>query len=343
MPSIKLPSNAVLAIVVVILAVILGAAIAIASSPGSLSPTSTRGAAVTLPTPSAAPTPTPQATPRSGPLGQSVRLTAGKGYVLAAGAAGAYLSTDGGATWTPLKLPTGATTVVADPQDGSHLIAGGTNLQSSRDQGKTWANPKTAPPRTGPYQPLWINPADGTAWLIVRDSHLIRTRDDGVSWKDLTTATALTAPLAISGAAKDQAFVADGSRVIQVDGNGDAIVDRGSLPNSTSVVLLGELTAQGALIAEGNDGAVYTNAAGTAWTKTTRTGAVGALPGKYAWANLDVTTDGGQTWTPTTGLPTNDPPLAFGSDGTKAVTYTYSGTVYTSTDGRSWTAAGKIT
>ena len=104
---------------------------------------------------------------------------------------------------TPAALPAGAVGVAYDAADPNHAIAGGNIVSVMGDGGATWKPPKTAPPGPGPYQPVMISPHDGKIWFFVRHGKLLRTRDTGVSWKEIAAPKPLGTAMMIAGTSPD--------------------------------------------------------------------------------------------------------------------------------------------
>lgn len=258
------------------------------------------------------------------------------------------LSGDGGSTWSAIRPPPGTTKVVIDEAAPSRWLAAGDRVLFSQDGGRTWAAPRFAPPGPGPYEPLLISPADPTVWFLLHQGRLLRTRDGGVSWRDLDGLPPMTGSLLVSGDASGQFFVAVGGAAFQLDDNGQRIYGLGSLPQGATVSRLAAGGEPPMLLARASDGRSYLNAGGgwrMAGTRLSGPPAVvagvllvggGAALGPAA---VDYSADRGGTWQAAIGLPDRQNVLSIGGrrGSAQAIAYCSGGDLYISVDaGRSW-------
>jgi photosystem II stability/assembly factor-like uncharacterized protein len=339
-----------------LIALVIGVAVAIASSPGAL--TRDRGAGASAagakPSPSsAASSPIPSVT-SPGLLGDSARLVVGgSGDLLAEAPNLVEESSDGGKTWAGLRPPGSGSGIAVDPGNLRHAITGGSSVQVTVDGGASWSRTRTSPPGTGPYQPLQVSPFDGTVWFLIHQQKLLRTRDASVSWRELTGLPTLTTPVMVPGTVFGQFFLASASRVFELIDNGQQILELPTLPQGLTVadlaVVAGDppsVLARGgrdsAYLLKGNAWAV----AGSGLNGPVAAGANGVLLVGNGGAKLgspgaiSYSTDAGSTWAPAIGLPYDQSVEAIaGQPNSRTVfAYCYGGDLYTSSDsGRSWT------
>ncbi len=336
--------------VLVALAAGLGVAIAAASSPGSLGHSIPKSAVVASSSRSAAtdsrvaqPTSPPGPT-TSGQLKAPVDLGVLGGRLYAFAADRAIVSLDG-SVWQP--LPAGP--VVPDPSNPARFLKGGASIQVSLDAGQNWRAPSAAP-SGGPFQPVAISPLDPAVWFVLHQGRLGRTRDSGVSWRDLTGLPALAStPTFVAGSGAGQFFLATQNRVFELVDNGQQVLDRGSVPGNSTVA--GLVQAQpgspGVLVARTTDGSIVALRNGS-WDAAHPpvAGPISAAAGKLVlvadgtgqlgvMGQVASSTDGGGTWTSAKGLPTDQSVVAVAAEGDGQVAYAYcaGGDVYRSTDG----------
>lgn len=339
-----------------LLAVLIGGAVAVASSPASVT-RSNRVLGTPLPvtpSPSASASPSPPTVTEPGVLGTGGHLiAAGSAAFAATGFNIAAASADSGKTWTTMRPPAKASGVAIDPNDPLHGITGGTSIQVTLDGGVTWKPVQTAAPGVGPYQPFQISPFQGSIWFLIHGGKLLRTRDGGLTWLELVGLPSLAAPVMVAGPVYGQFYLASGSSVFELIDNGQQIVAQPSLPAG---VLVAELAAVGGtestLYARGSDNGLYLLKGGI-WSASTGTrggpiaaGSNGILvvgnggaklgsPGAVAYS-----TDGGSTWREASGLPYDQSveALAGQPTSTTLVAYCYGGDIYMSADGgATWT------
>jgi photosystem II stability/assembly factor-like uncharacterized protein len=272
--------------------------------------------------------------------------------LIASGGSVTTLSLDGGRTWTPAALPAGSVGVAYDAADPNHAITGGNTVSVTGDGGATWKPPKTAPPGPGPYQPVMISPNDGKIWFFVRHGNLLRTRDTGVSWKEIAAPKPLGTAMMIAGTSPDQFFLASDAQLLDLDNQTAQVKDAGSLPGGAKV--LGMALAAGnpqSLLARASDGKSYLRKP-DGWHPSGASlgGPVAATPNGFMWVGdggaklgaagkVEASTDGGSTWTAGTGLPTDQSvdALAVQSDTGRVFAYCFGGDLYTSGDGgKTW-------
>jgi len=269
-----------------------------------------------------------------------LQVLGGRLYAFAADRA--IVSLDG-TVWQP--LPVG---VVPDPSNPARFLKGGPSVQLSLDGGQNWKAPSAAPVG-GPFQPVAISAADPGVWFVLHQGRLGRTRDSGVSWRDLTALPALgSTPAFVAGSAAGQFFLATQNRVFEFVDNGQQILDRGSLPGSSTVAGLVQAQAgsPGVLLARTSDGSILALRNGS-WADghPPLTGPIAAAPGKLvlvadgteqlgAVGQVVSSADGGATWIPGKGLPTDQSVVAAAADGDGQTAYAYcaGGDLYRSTD-----------
>jgi photosystem II stability/assembly factor-like uncharacterized protein len=350
---VKLPPQGVTVGLVVVLALLIGAGVAIAASTGSFSPSgltrnskhATTGVASQARsgvTPSA-----PAVAPRAGVLGGNPMLSWSKGGgLLAVGSAAAYISQDGGTGWTRIQAPT--TALVADPSDINHLVAGGASVQISTDGGRTWTTTPHAP-TNGPFIPLAISPNDRSVWFVFAHGQIVRTKDAGASWQVLTTPASVTSPAMVSAPLPGRFFVGDGRTVYVLDNNGDGATQLPALPAGAAVQGLAYAggDASPILFVEAADNKVYSDR-NRDWADSGAqlAGPVAATPSALvlvandssqppAVTRLTYSKNLGQNWQSAHGLPSDQTVDAVTIDpGTSAAyAYTSGGLLYLSTDG----------
>src|ERR1700694_3726619 len=209
-----------------LVALLIGIAVPIASTPSCLSRGAGRGGSTVPPAPSPSPA-DPQRPPSvtsPGLLGDSPHLVVGQaGALLGLGPSLIDESTDGGKTWIVLRPPTSGSGIAADPADPHHAITGGSTVQVTTDGGTSWKGSRTHPPGSGPYQPIQISPFDGNVWFLIHQQKLLRTRDAALSWRALPGVPVLAAPVVVPGTVVGQFFLASGNRVFQLIDNGQQI------------------------------------------------------------------------------------------------------------------------
>lgn len=337
-------------LILAVLAAALGVGIAIASSPGSLGRSIPKsGVSVPLSSVAATASRVAQPSPPPGPTttGQlkapvDLQVLGGRLYAFATDRA--IVSVDG-SVWQ--ALPVGP--VVPDPSTPARLLKGGATVQVSLDGGQSWRAPSAAPVG-GPFQPVAISPLDPAVWFLLHQGRLGRTRDSGVSWRDLTGLPALAStPTFVAGSGAGQFFLATQNRVFELVDNGQQVLDRGSLPGNGTVA--GLVQAQpgspGVLVARTSDGSILALRNGS-WDAAHPpvAGPISAAAGKLVlvadgtgqlgvMGQVASSTDGGGTWTSAKGLPTDQSVVAVAAEGDGQVAYAYcaGGDLYRSTDG----------
>ena len=341
-----------------LLAVLIGAGVAVASSTSSLTRANhSLGTPVPiLPSPSpVVATPVPSVT-EPGVLSKSPVFEAGGTTDLAGLTPNlAVASADRGKTWTALAPPSGSSGVMIDPENPVHGVAGGRTVQLTTDGGATWKAVRTSPPAPAPYQPFEVSPFDGSVWFLVHGGKLLRTRDAGLTWKDLAL-PAIANPVMAAGATLGQFYLAVGNRVFELVDNGQLITEQPALPSGVAVAQLAAVGgSQATLAARTGAGGLYL-LAGSAWSQVS-----GAPQGPLAagGGNLVVgdgggtlgsqgsvaySSDLGATWHQGSGLPYDQSVEAVaGQPGSKTFyAYCYGGDVYVSADGGgTWTVLSR--
>jgi photosystem II stability/assembly factor-like uncharacterized protein len=346
---------------VTVLGLLLGAVVAIVSSPGSFaaggsgSGSDANSVAAPSPSPSLSPTPAPL---RAGTLAAGATLVASGATLFAIDSSGARESADGGVTWTASKVPQGSAGLIVDGSDPKHRLVGGATVQVSSDGGATWAAPKVAPPGAAPFTPVMLNPADPAVWFVAGNSHLMRTRDAGISWKVLTGLPTVTNPRMAAMTTANSFLLAIGGLAFELIDNGTEVKALPGLPSGGAVELAALAPADPpSALAVTDTGHAYLMKSG-AWSEVAGglAGPIDGLPDGRAWvgdggtklgaaARLDVTLDGGATWKPATGLPADQSVEALAAappGGASVWAYCAGGDIYHSTDGGlTWSLASK--
>lgn len=305
-------------------------------------------AATSRPAPSPAPTP-----PSRGRLGARPRLVSSGSVLLAMGDGQIFESGDGGKTFKTVVLPGGASSLVVAPSDSNRRLAGGATLQVSDDGGSGWHLPKLGPPGPGPFIPLAINPADRDVWFVTAHGRLLRTRDGGVSWREMAGISADATTLIVPTGRPDDFIVAAGGQIYELSNNGQQIQTRPALPDPVQPMELAVMAKSPALdlVARGSDGKDYLDI-GQGWQSgTPLNGPVAAVPGKAtvigdgagasSSAQIAASSDLGKTWNLVQSLPTDqsiDDVVATSAGSFFA--YAFAGSVLRSDDGNSWTIVG---
>lgn len=337
---------------VLLIGLVIGVAVAVTSSPSSLTPDRHQSTGIVLPTPSPVPSPSPTVTAR-GVLGDSPRLeTNGSSTVIGLGANFAVASADGGHTWITVQQPPTGSGLAVDASNPRHAITGGSTILVTGDGGATWTATLSPPPGKGPYQPLAISPIEPNVWFVVHQGSLLITRNGSSSWADVSGLPALANPVLASGQALGQFFLASGNRVFQLSNYGQKITEEPALAQAgvtelavvggNSVTLLTRAPGQGAFVLAGASWAK----AGGGLTGPVAGGAGGTMVvgnggGKLGSPGLvSYSTNGGATWFQAAGLPPDQTVEAIAGQPASATffAYCYGGDVYQSTDGgRDWT------
>ena len=335
-------------------ALCVGIAISVASSPASITARSSRYSPIAGSRPGVAnPAANAPRVIQPGTLRARPHLVAAGSMLVADSTSGPIRSADGGKTWKPIPLPESYAGILVDARDPNHLVAGGDRITVSTDGGASWRATRTPPPAAGPYAAMAINPGDPGVWLFFHQGKLLRTRDAGLSWKELGILPPLNAPVVIAGAARDQFFVADGSRVFELDDNGSAVQGRGTLPNDVAVLELAQMSGNQppALLVRASDGKAYAYT-GLGWSDAGAKlgGPIAAVSDKAAWvgdgagklgvqAAIAVSNDAGNGWAAATGLPADESVegIVSNQDASAVYAYCFGGDLYVSTDGgKNW-------
>lgn len=340
---------------ILLMAVVVGVAIALASSLASITQNhralGTPAPVVSSPSPSPA-TP-PVSVTQTGILGNSPYLVAASSSSLfGLGPNVAAASADSGKTWVTMTPPGNGSGIVIDPASPMRGVTGGSSIRFTVDGGLTWKPALFPPPGKGPYQPIEVSPFDGGVWFFVHTGRLLRTRDASQTWRDLSGLPALTAPILAAGPTFGQFYLASGATVFELIDNGQQVIAQPSLPGGGTVV---ELAAgggdQGLLFARTSDKALHVLNAGR-WLPVT--GAFGGPIGAGANGVLVVgnggeklgspgaalySVDSGTTWNAGSGLPYDQTVEAIAGQpaSTTFYAYCYGGDIYSSTNGgRDW-------
>ena len=345
------PRGPAMAAAVVCIGLLIGAVVALVSSPGSLASRSTSYSPMTAATATrSSPVPTPTPTPlKPGTLSVGATLVAAGTELIAIDSTGARQSNDQGLTWSEPNLPAGGSGIVVDRGNPNFRLAGGPTLLETSDGGATWKAPKLRPPGAPPFTPIMVNPADSTVWFVAGNGHLLRTRDGGISWRALAGLPTVTAAHMAAMATTDHFILAIGTQVFELIDNGNQIKTLPPLPSGQDV----RLAMVGAvdpppIVAVTDTGHAYSFRSG-AWTEISGglTGPLDGLPSGRAWVGdggahlgsqgqMMVTTDGGGAWSAATGLPPDQSVEAIaglGPSGNSVWAYCAAGDIYHSSDG----------
>ena len=342
-----------------LVALVIGVAIAIASSPASLG----RGHVLGSPVPPS-PTPIPiVATPvvsvtEPGVLGKApLLIAAGTQSLVGMTLTRAAGSADGGKTWSSVVPPAKGSGIAIDPGNPQTGITGGTSIQFTTDGGATWKPALAPPPSGGPFQVVEVSPFDGKVWFFTHQSKLLRTRDASATWRDIGGLPALSNPVLTVGPVFGEFFLASGNRVFDLIDNGQQVKEQPSLPGGASVIALAAVGGGTAsLVARTGDGGLYM-LEGTQWVASSGApvgptaaggngivlvGGGGAKLGSPG--SISYSFDAGATWHPSAGLPYDQSVEAVAGQPASIVffAYCYGGDVYTSGDGgRSWSVLSR--
>lgn len=335
---------------VLLLGLVLGVGVAVASSLSSLSPDrhgETGGFVQPSPLQSPAPSPTVKS---PGLLGASARLvTNGSNTVIGLGAGVAIGSADGGHTWTVVRTPANGSGLAIDAADPRHAITGGATIQVTSD-GVTWTKTLSPPPGKGPYQPLAISPIEPNVWLLTDRDRLLVTLDGSSTWLE-SSLPQLASPILVPGRSLGQFFLASGNRVFQLSNYGQTVAEEPPLSQGsvTAMVvaggarptLLATVVGHGAFLLAASGwvtaGSPLTGPVAAAGTGTILVGNGGAKLGSPGL--ISYSTNRGATWVPGRGLPLDQTVEAIaGQAGSGTLfAYCYGGDLYVSTDtGASW-------
>lgn len=331
-------------VAVLLAAIAIGATVALAASGPATSaalagPSRAGRSPATALRATASPISTPTPGPRKGRLSGPVDVTLLGNRVLLADASQAFL-VDGAAA-TPVGPPAGAQGIVLAAKNPDRQIAGGSAIQVSDDGGKNWRAPRAAPPGRGPYVPLMIDPDDQDVWFWFHAPRLLRTRDGGASWRELTEVPDLSAPRMTAGAKAGEQILVDGTMVVVLDDNGARVTVRKDVPGPVrGAVLLGTT-----LLATVDDGRVFGNT-GSGWSVAAGvSGSLVAGSADHAWvgdgtggvgtAGRVMASTDGNSWTSASGLPRDQSVTGLGSDrgGVSLLAYCAGGDLYRSADG----------
>jgi photosystem II stability/assembly factor-like uncharacterized protein len=351
----NLPSRWAVFAVPPLIALLIGIAVAIASSPASL--TGARGGRATTvsggPSPSPADSsPLPSVT-SPGVLGDGAHLVVGGSGVLIGLAPNLVEeSSDGGKRWTSLRLPPNASGIAVDKANPRHAITGGSKIQVTTNGGGSWSPTRKSPPGTGQYQPLQVSPFDNAVWFLIHQQKLLRTRDASVSWRELAGLPSLATPVMVPGTVFGQFFLASGNRVFELIDNGQQIHELPPLPQGVTVAELAVVAGDPpTLLARTGKESAYRlkgktwSIAGGGLNGPVAVGANGLLLVGNGGAKLgspgaiSYSIDAGITWAPAIGLPYDQSVEAIAArpNSTALYAYCYGGDIYTSADGgRAW-------
>lgn len=345
-------SGRVVAGLVAIATFVVGTVVALGASSASLTGYAVRakGATpvMTLATPTASPQPSPTP-PARGQLGAHPKLIAAGSVLLALGDNQIFESDDAGKRFRSVVLPGGASSLVVAGSDSNRRLAGGATLLVSDDGGVNWRLPKLSPPGPGPFTPLVINPRDPDVWFLAAHGRLLRTRDGGISWREMAGISTDAGSFVVPTGKPDDFVVGAGGQVYELSANGQQIQTRSALPDPTQALQLAVVANSPtlSLVVHASDGKDYLDS-GKGWQAgLPLNGPVASLDGKVAVitdgagasapAQIAVSTDLGKTWNLAQNLPTDqsvDAVVAMPA-GT-FIAYTFAGSILRSDDGISW-------
>lgn len=330
---------------------VIGVAVAIASSPSSLSPDRRQTTGVVYPTPSPVPSPSPSVTV-PGILGQSPRLqTNGSNVLIAYGSNVVIGSADGGRTWITVRQPAGAQGMAVDPSNPRHAIAGGTAVQVTGDGGATWSPALAPPPGRGPYVPVAVSALEPNVWFFSHQGRLVVTRDASASWSDLGSLPAVSGPVVVAGQALGQFFLASSGRIFELSGYGERVTELAPLGAGTitdlaviggdQVSVVARVAGRGAYVLRGGAWTLGSGLTGPVAGGASGAVVVGSGGGRLGSPGLvSVSGDGGRAWAAASGLPPDQSVDALAGQATSSVFFAYcaGGDLYSSGNGgRTWT------
>jgi len=337
----------ILAVVVGLLVVVTGAVLVLARvGPFGGHPDAQRSSPSPSPTPSPRPTPKPPV--KLGKLKAGLTIAVVGTNLFAQDAQGAWTSTDSGRTWTAVTLPRGGTGLTVDPKDPKHFLVGGGGIQESADGGATWKAAAKQPAGAAPMVPMGIAAADKNTWFALAGGHLQRTRDAGGHWKAVDGLPSLSSAQLVPMTGAGRYVLAGGGQAFELTGFGTQVKALPKLPsgNLVRVAVLGKNDPPN-LVGVSDNGKAFAFG-GTSWTAIDGglSGPVAGTATGYGWlgdggmklgspAAARATSDGGHTWKPASGLPTQsmEAVAAVTPNGKVALAYFAGGDMYRSADG----------
>jgi photosystem II stability/assembly factor-like uncharacterized protein len=352
----SLPGRVAGVAALLVIPILVGTAIAVVSSPKSLTSigiAATPTARAESASPAVRSTPTPSLVLKAGILAGGPNLSSfGHGVLVAASGSAVLVSTDAGKTWATRNLPGASTGAVVDPSDPKHIVAGGSSIVVSTD-GVNWTPTVKPPPGPPSYQPLLVSRLDPRIWFFAHGAQLLRTRDAGVSWTDIGSTQPPAISAVVPGVSVDQYFVVAGTNVLELANKTPAFTDLGAPAGTATVLQMAPTTGSPArLLVRGSNGGSYVLRPDGWHESGSKLGGPVAAAGVAMWVAdgagkaaagaVELSGDGGITWSAGAGLPSNQSvdALAADPDGSQVYAYTYAGDVYASQDsGKTWALA----
>jgi hypothetical protein len=331
---------------VLLVGLVIGLGVAVGSSLSSLSP-DRHGETAGFVQPSPSPLPTPSPTVKTpGILGASGRLvTNGSNTVIATVGSQAIGSADGGRTWIVVVAPPINSGLAIDSANPRHAITGGATIQYTND-GVAWAPALNPPPGKGPYQPLAISSLEPNVWLFAHQGRLLVTRDGSATWSE-SSVPQLSNPIVVPGQALGQFYLASGNRVFQLASYGQSVTEQPAVAQGAvtemAVVsgnhptLLVRVAGHGDYLLTGSSwqatGGSFSGPVAAGGNGTILVGNGGAKLGSPGL--ISYSTNGGATWVPGSGLPSDQTVEAIAGHAGSATffAYCYGGDLYVSNDG----------
>ncbi len=261
--------------------------------------------------------------------GNDILVTGG----LASGASGAWLSGDGGSTWSPVKIP-GAGVVAGVAWNGSGFLAVRDNNAYFSPNGITWHSAGTIGGSGGLRARVVKGDSDGfvvTGQNAAGQLVAYLSTDNGASWRPTATLGNAAAESVVGAAvAPGENVIAFGATAatqvgqqpVFLDANGGAVhqiaLPGGQAPELAVTALAASGTEQIAVGSANGYPAIWRKTGGGAWTLVTRPGQFGTK----GLATLTSVTHGPAGW------------LAVGSEPSRSTL------LLTSPDGVSWRTVG---
>lgn len=324
---------------------LVAAVVSVVASGSFQAPLVSTGTPVPVPSTTAATAPRPQSvTPTTGLPAATTLTSVGTNELVALTSTGAAVSSQG-RVWVQVPMPPGVSALVVDRADADRLAAGGNRVQTTIDGGRHWTATPAQPVGPGPFVPLLISPWDSRVLFVAHQGQVAVTVDGGSTWHDVEVPVG-GQPVMSSGNTAGTFFLAAGSNMYQLTGDGAKVNPRPPLPGGAVATSLA--VGRYLLVSSTSSGHLFI-LKGATWTSAplTAAGPV-AVDGTDVWAvvpafganapeAVEESSDGGTTWQARPGLPAGEGvrSLALSSDARTAYALDSIGDVYESLN-RTW-------